>query len=138
MKKKLYNDLTLNKTNITNCSTEFLDMEIAIIDNNLIITKLFDKRRTFPFKVIYFPFIDSSNIPTTPSYGIYLSQILRIVRICNQLEDFKVELYNLTLEFLNKGFDKRRLYNMFNKFVENYAKEWGKFGEVIELPDCLK
>ena len=131
------NELKLNRTNPSDISTEFLDMDISIVDHKIITSKLFDKRRSFPFKVINFPFIESSNIPTMPSYNIYLSQILRIVRICNNIGDFIVEVESLTKEFLLKGFNKPLLSNIFYKFVKNYCQEWGKFGVEPRLPECL-
>ena len=72
-----------------------------------------------------------------PSYNIYLSQILRIVRICNNIGDFIVEVESLTKEFLLKGFNKPFLSNIFYKFVKNYCQEWGKFGVEPRLPECL-
>ena len=41
--------------------------------------KLFDKRDGFNFKVINYPCLTYSNVPTSQSYGIYLSQLLRII-----------------------------------------------------------
>ena len=137
--KSIYpDDLKLNKTNMSNIATEFLDMDISIIDKDIIVTKIFDKRRAFPFTVINFPFIESSNVPTMPSYGIYLSQILRIVRICNNIDTFVIELQNLSNSFLIKGFNKTILSNTFAKFIMNYSQEWGKFGVEVKLPECLK
>ena len=37
--------------------------------------------------IVNFPFLDS-NIPTKPAYGVYISQLVRIGRICGQYEDF--------------------------------------------------
>jgi len=38
-------------------------------------TKLYDKRDDFTFPIVNFPFI-SSNIPASPAYGVYFSQLL--------------------------------------------------------------
>ena len=43
----------------------------------------------------------------------------------------------LALEFLNKSFNKTKLANLFLKFVENYEKEWCKFGSIPEVPPHL-
>ena len=130
-------DLKLNKTNDHNMKTEYLDMDIST-DGNFISSKVFDKRRAFPFEVIGFPFINISNIPAQPTYGIYISQLLRIVRICNIVSDFYVEAIRLTNEFIKKGFLKNRLHNLFNKFVNNYPKEWGKYGVPLNMYDYFK
>ena len=118
------------------CSSEFLDLDISIVEGK-IHTKVFDKRRSFPFNVIHFPDLKYSNVPTKPSYGIYYSQILRILRICNHLDYFVTELERLTLAFLNKGFKKDLLLDIFNRYILQYTKEWGKFGFEIPIPECL-
>ena len=46
-------------------SCKFLDLDI-IVENNRLITRLYDKRRDFSFKVVLLPYM-KSNIPT---YGI--------------------------------------------------------------------
>ena len=78
-----------------------------------------------------------SNIPSTPSYGIYLSQILRICRICTDSADFCTAIYKLSQDFLNKGFNKLKLAKKYNRFIDNYEKEWCKFGHLPVLPSCL-
>ena len=131
------NVLKLTKTNNNKLNTEFLDLNINIVDNRIIST-VFDKRRAFAFKVINYPNVKHSNIPTQPAYGIYLSQIMRIIRICNKYDHFQNELNILTNEFLCKGYKRDKLIIMFNKFIVRYPKEWGKFGVEIELPEPLK
>ena len=39
-------------------------------------TSLYDKRDDFYFHIVNFPFL-SSNIPSGPSYGAYISQLIR-------------------------------------------------------------
>ena len=130
-------ELVLSATNLNPTHCEFLDLDILILDGK-IHTKVFDKRRTFPFNVINFPDMKFSNVPSKPSYGIYYSQILRVLRICSHLEYFVTELERLTLAFLMKGFKKELLLNIFNRFIMEYTKEWGKFGFEIPVPNCLK
>ena len=130
-------ELVLSKTNSSNLHTEYLDLDISIV-NGRIVCKVFDKRRSFPFKIINFPDIKYSNIPNKPSYGIFLSQILRVLRICNKIEYFNLELDILCKSFLEKGYTKDVLLSIFNKFICNYPKEWGKFGTYITVPGCLR
>jgi len=44
-------------------------------------TKLYNKRDDFTFAIVTFPFI-SSNIPASPAYGVYISQLPRYFRAC--------------------------------------------------------
>ena len=54
-----------------NCT--FLDLDI-IVENNRFITRLYDKRRDFSFKVVSLPNM-KSNIPTAPTYGIFTGEL---------------------------------------------------------------
>ena len=45
-------------------------------------TAVFDKRNSFNFTIVNFPHM-TSNIPSKPAYGVYISQLVPIGRICN-------------------------------------------------------
>ena len=61
---------------------------LFIQDNSKnITTKLYDKRDTFGFHIVNFPFM-SSNIPSAPAYGVYASQLIRYARCCSNYIDF--------------------------------------------------
>ena len=55
--------------------------------NQLHTTAVFDKRDGFSFHIVNFPHMDS-NIPSKPAYGVYISQLVRIGRICDSYESF--------------------------------------------------
>jgi hypothetical protein len=42
-------------------------------------TKIYDKRDDFNFKIINFPNV-CRNIPASPAYGVYISQLIRYAR----------------------------------------------------------
>ena len=44
-------------------------------------------RDDFTFRIVNFPFMCSS-IPAVPAFGIYISQLVRMGRICDYYEDF--------------------------------------------------
>ena len=66
-------------------------MPIQILSNNKMEhykqTGLYDKRDDFTFPIVNFPFI-SSNIPASPAYGVYISQLLHYSRACAEYIDF--------------------------------------------------
>ena len=129
-------ELALSRTDRNGTQADYLDMDIDI-NGNFFKSKLFDKRDGFNFRVINFPCMTYSNIPSIPSYGIFISQILRICRICTQYADFCTAINRLSQEFLNKGFDKLILCKKFEKFLDKYEREWAKFGCLPEIPTCL-
>jgi hypothetical protein len=49
--------------------------------------KLYDKRNDFTFPIVNFPFI-SSNIPASPVFGVYISQLIRYSKACAHYSDF--------------------------------------------------
>ena len=135
---KIYpKELALSRTDNKGKQADYLDMNINFDKKGFFHSKLYDKRDHFDFNVINFPCMKYSNIPSNPAYGIYLSQILRISRICTDFGDFSSAILKLSQEFLNKGFDKCRLATKFDRFVNDYEKEWAKFGELPSLPLCL-
>ena len=64
----------------------FLDLDLTLQNRHLEI-KLFDKRDAFPFSIVRLPFA-SSNIPNNMFYSSLCAEILRIGRICSNLDNF--------------------------------------------------
>ena len=88
--------------------------------------------------IYIYPCLSFSNIPVQPAYGIYLSQLLRICRICSDINNFYIAISKITKEFLLKGFNKCILFKYFVKFVCQYELEWCKFGVLPQPPTVLK
>ena len=64
---------------------------------------MYDKREYFNFKIVNFPFLNS-NIPTNPACGVYMSQLVRIGRICCDYSSFAQRHYMITSKLVNQGF----------------------------------
>lgn len=65
-----------------NCSTvSHLDIFLEKDFSGNLTTTLHDKRYGFNFFVVNFPYF-FSNIPSSPTYGVYLSQLFRYARVC--------------------------------------------------------
>ena len=71
--------------NICNLNTTYLDLDI-IIEDGRFVSKLYDKRRDFVFKVITFPNL-RSNIPNKTSYGTFIGEIFRILYVNHLLNN---------------------------------------------------
>jgi hypothetical protein len=110
--------LILNKENITNQQCSFLDIDIKI-NNNRIITNLYDKRDDFNFNVNTFAIL-SGNIHYKNSHGILISQLLRYAKVCCNLNFFinraKLLIHKLTNQFFNHNL----LIRKFNHFYDKY------------------
>ena len=55
--------------------SSYLDLTFTIEKDGKLSAKLYDKRDDFDFHIVNFPFL-SSNIPSGPSYGVYISQFI--------------------------------------------------------------
>jgi len=72
---------------ITQKFPSYLALHLEIDNRGRLKTKLYDKGDDFTFTIVNFPFI-SSNIPASPTYGVYISQLIRYSRACAQYSDF--------------------------------------------------
>jgi len=54
------------------------------------------------------PFLDS-NTPSSPAYGVYMSQFIRFSRTCNSYQDFLHPSVLLTRKRLSQGFIETRM-----------------------------
>ena len=41
----------------------------------------------FNFEIVNFPFLDG-DLPRSPSYGVYISQLIRFARVRSNVDDF--------------------------------------------------
>ena len=83
--------------------------------NGIVSSKNFDKRDYFDFEIFNFPCLDE-DVPRSPSYGAYISQIICFARVCSNVDDFNNRNLFLTAKLLKQGnivdiitFEKRLL-----------------------------
>ena len=88
------NELQLNEANISDTEASFLDLHLSI-SNGFVSSKIYDKRDDFDIDIVNFPFLDS-DVPGQPSYGVYISQLIRFVKVCSHVEDFNARNKCLT------------------------------------------
>ena len=79
-------ELQLNKANSSNTEAPFLDLNLSIT-NGIASSKIYDKRDDFNFEIVNFPFLDG-DVHCSPSYGVYISQLIRFARVCSNVDDF--------------------------------------------------
>ena len=79
-------ELQLNKANASDTEAAFLDLNLSI-HNDIISTKIYDKRDDFNFDIVNFPFLDG-DVHRRPSYGVYISQLIRFARSSTHVTDF--------------------------------------------------
>ena len=98
----------------TETAASYLDCYLYI-DKGKLSTRLYEIRNDFNFLIINFPFL-SSNIPSAPAYGVYVSQFIRYVRTCSNYQDFMERGKVLTTKFLSQRYQKTKLVAKLKKF----------------------
>ena len=104
--------LTVEKANTSDDLANYLDLTFIIESNNRLYTKLHDKYDDFDFHIVNFPLL-SSNIPSSPSYGVYISQLIRYARCCSYYDDFGYHHKLLVDRLLSQGYEVKHLRNSF-------------------------
>ena len=54
---------------------------VVQISNGFVSSKIYDKHDDFDFDIVNFPFLDG-DVPHRPSYGVYISQLIRFAWVC--------------------------------------------------------
>ena len=78
MVSQLYpSELKLYKANTSDTKAAFLDLHLSI-SNDIVSTKIYDKRDDFDFEIVNFTILDG-DVPRSTSYGVYISQLIRLL-----------------------------------------------------------
>ena len=100
------------------------DTEAPFLDLNLSITKIsskiYDKRDDFNFEIVNFPFLDG-DVPRSPSYGVYISQLICFARACSNVDDFNNRNLYLTAKLLKQGYRYHKIRKSFSKFYHRHS-----------------
>ena len=112
-------ELEIKETTETACSTSFLDLHLEFDNSGHLSTKIYDKRDDFNFEIINFPYL-CSNIPSSPAYGVYISQLIRYARASTNYSDFLERHKHLRNRLLNQGYEEKRLKRSLTKFIFRY------------------
>jgi hypothetical protein len=100
-------ELEVKETTYTASSASFLDLYLEFDDSGQFSTKFYDKRDDFNFKIINFPNM-CSNIPASPVYGVYISQLIRYARASSNYSDFLKRHLHLRNRLLDQGYKIKR------------------------------
>ena len=113
-------ELEIKDTTESNTSASYLDLLLSIGRVGQLHTSLYDKRDDFNFHITNFPFL-SSNIPSSPAYGVFILQLIRYARACSSYECFILRAMRLSNKLLGQGYVKERLKSSLRKFYGQYG-----------------
>ena len=117
-------ELEMKDTTEINTSASYLDLLLSIGRDGQLHTSIFDKRDDFNFYITNFLFL-SSNISTSPAYGVFISQHLRYARACSSYGCFILRATRLLNKLFEQGYAKERLTSSLRKFD-------GRYGDLIK------
>ena len=113
-------ELQLNKANSSDTEAPFLDLNLSIT-NGIVSSKIYDKRDDFNFEIVNFPVLDG-DVPRSPSYGVYISQLIRFARVYSNVDDFNNRKLFLTAKLLKQGYRYHKIRQAFSKFYHRHSE----------------
>ena len=119
--------IILRDTTNTAMSASYIDLHLDINSKGRIRTKLYDKRDDFNFPFMNFPFI-CSKIPAAPTYGVYISQLIRYPSACCFYDNFFNTGLLLTRKLLNQGFLLAKLKSSLRNFYGRHHDLINRYG----------
>ncbi|KAK3084462.1 hypothetical protein FSP39_013931 [Pinctada imbricata] len=84
-------------------------------------TSLYDEHEDFNFSTTNVPSL-SSNIPSSPAYSVFISQLIRYVRASTNYTDFALGARRLSDKLLIQGYVCDRLTSSLRKFYGGYGE----------------
>ena len=92
-------ELQLNKANSYDSGAPYLDLSLSTT-NGIVSSKIYDKQDDFNFEIVNFPFLDG-DFPRSPSYGVYISQLILFAKVYSTADDFNNRNLFFTAKLLN-------------------------------------
>ena len=109
-------ELEIKETTDTASFASYLDLYLEFDDSGQLTTKIYDKRDDFNFKIINFLNM-CSNIPASPAYGTYISQLIRYARASSNYSDFLKRHHYLRNRLLDQGYKKILLIRSLKVYI---------------------
>ena len=90
----------LDLASTSDTEAAFLHLHLSI-SNDIVSTKIYDKRDDLDFEIVNFPFLDG-DVPCSTSYGVYISQLIRFDRASSYVSDLNTRNELLTQKLLGR------------------------------------
>ena len=124
-------ELQLSKASSSDTEAQFLDLNLSIT-HCIVSSKIYDKQDDFNFEIVNFHFLDG-DVPCSPSYGVYISQLIRLARVCFNVDDFNNRNLFLTAKLLKQGYRYHKIRKAFSKFYHRHSELFVKYNIGLKL-----
>ena len=116
-------ELEIKDTTQSTTSASYLNLLLLIRRDGQIHTSIYDKRDDFNFHITNFPFL--SNIPSSPAFCVFISQLIRYARSCSLYEWFMLSSRRHFSKLLKQGY-------LVNSLKSPVRKFYGRYGDLIQ------
>ena len=113
-------DYLLNHPGIRKLRGSESSLQMTLM-SGIVSSKIYDKRDDFNFEIVNFPFLDG-DVPRSPSYGVYISQLIRFAKVCSNVDDFNNSNLFLTANLLKQGYRYHKIRKAFSKFYYRHSE----------------
>ena len=117
-------EFEIKDTTGSNTSASYLDLLLSIESDGQLRVSLYDKHDDYNFHITNFPFL-GSNIPSSPAYGVFVSQLIRYARACSSNECFILRGARILSKLIGQGHGMERLKSSLRRF-------YGRYGDLIK------
>ena len=118
-------EMQLNKAYTPDTEAPFLYLHLSI-SNGFVSSKIYDKCDDFDFDIVNFPFLEG-DVPRSTSYGVYISQLIRLARVSSHMADINARNKSLTAKLLQQDNRYHKLRKTFSKFYRRHYELVSKF-----------
>ena len=122
-------ELEVKDTTESNTSASYLDLLLSIESDGQLRTSLYDKRDDFNFHITNFPFL-SSNIPSSPAYGVLSHSSNGIPG----LAALKNVLFLGQRDFHLSSSDRDMSWNVWNRPSDSFMVNMGISSNIMKSP----
>ena len=112
--------LGIGDTTEGGASASCLGLLLSVGGGGRLRTSLCDRRDDFNFHIANFPFL-SGSVPSSPAYGVFVSQLIRYARACSSCGCFILRAMRLSNKLLGQGYVKERLKSSLGRFYGRYG-----------------
>ena len=117
-------EIEIKITTESTTSTSYLDVILSIGSDGQLHTSVYDKRNYFNFHILNFPFL-SSNIPSSPAYGVFICKPIRYARACSSYECFILRARRLSSKLFKEEY-------LLERFKLSFRKFYGRYGDLVQ------
>ena len=117
-------DLEIKDTTESDTSASYLDLLLSIGRDGQLRTSFYDKHDDFNVHITKCLFL-SCTIPSSPAYGVFISQLIPYATVCSSYECFILRAVRLSNKLLGQGYVKERL-------ISSLRKVYGRYGDLTK------